>query len=195
MNLAISYARDLWEAAKMNEGLAFSVGWYTKRYTYDETSDIVTYTEGDLFEVSVVTFASNPSADMTDIRSDDAPSIDATDAKSIDFDKPCKTMAKFEKRIVAMLQDLVATRRRDSGSDSLTITRKDARRFARVAKANAHLFKPDPTTLVVDATVTAPAMLPVVDDTLARAVAALRAARTVLEAGTGTTHTGKGTGQ
>lgn len=114
LNLAISYARDVYEAAKMNEGLSFSVGFYPKKWEYNKETEIVTYTEADLIEVSVVAFPANIEAEMTEVKSannsDDAPA----------------TIAAFERMLVAK---------------GLVEGRNAARRLTQEVKRFASLFQ------------------------------------------------------
>ena len=110
LNLNISYARDLYEAAKMVDGLSFSVGFDPIKYTYDEPSGVITFIECDLPEISVVTFPGNPGAEMTDVRN--AP-------------EDVSTIAAFERLLV---------------TKGLVEGRNAARRLTQEVKRHAALF-------------------------------------------------------
>lgn len=79
MNLAISYARDFYEAAKSIGGLNFSVGFNRQKWEWvweqdDDGRDVDEYLvieKGDLWEVSVVTFPMNENCTMEFIKSAD----------------------------------------------------------------------------------------------------------------------------
>ena len=115
LNLDISYVKDYYEAAKMNGGMNFSVGFYIKDGEYDEEHDIRQITDGDLIEVSLVTFPGNRHAHMLHVK--DAP------------DEPLTftTLSAFEKALVA---------------DQLVETRNAANAITRMIKRNGHLFAP-----------------------------------------------------
>lgn len=110
LNLNISYARDLYEAAKMVEGLSFSVGFDPIKYTYDEPSGVITFVECDLPEISVVAFPGCPGAEMTDVR---------TSPEEI------STIAAFERLLV---------------TKGLVDGRNAARRLTQEVKRHAALF-------------------------------------------------------
>ena len=113
LNLEISYVKDYYEAAKMNGGMNFSVGFYTEIVQYDQENDIREIIKGDLIEVSLVTFPGNRNAHMTQIKS--AP------------EEEFKTLSAFEKALVA---------------DQLVETRNAANTITRMIKRNGHLFAP-----------------------------------------------------
>lgn len=115
LNLKISYARDTYEAAKMNNGLSFSVGFRPTEWSWDDDDEILTFTKADLVEVSVVAFPANEECEMTEIKSanDDAPT----------------TVAAFERMLV---------------SRGLVEGRNAARRITQVVKACAALFNQAP---------------------------------------------------
>lgn len=71
LNLALSYARDAYEMAKMVGGLSFSVGFRTQVYSFKDDGAIRVIEKGDLREVSVVPFPSNDECTMTVIKSED----------------------------------------------------------------------------------------------------------------------------
>lgn len=120
MNLKISYVRDLYEAAKMNGGLSFSIGYRLVEggFKFVEAGEDSHWllTELDLHEVSVVTFPMNEEATMNYIKG-------ITD--EIAFD----TVAEFTKALV------------DSG---FAKSRRDADRLVRVIKRNTPLFVAPP---------------------------------------------------
>lgn len=113
-NLAISYARDMYEAAKMNEGLSFSVGFMLEKYAVEKDADEQEWLridQGDLYEVSAVPFPGNEQAEMTFVKGQ---------------------VPKFES-LSEMEKWLVST--------GIAKSRNDANRFAQAAKANAALFQ------------------------------------------------------
>jgi HK97 family phage prohead protease len=112
-NLNISYARDAYEAAKMNGGLNFSVGFMLEDYSFKgkDAEEHLEITKGELFEVSVVSFPGNEEATMDYVKSKEA-------------DEP-KSIAEFEKALVAM---------------GLVKSRNDAQKITLAVKAHAHLF-------------------------------------------------------
>lgn len=112
LNLEISYVRDYYEAAKMNGGMNFSVGFYVEDAEWNEETELFLISKGDLLEVSLVTFPGNRAAHMTEIKS--APQR---------FD----TISSFEKALVA---------------DHGVRTRNAANEITRMIKMNAHLFEP-----------------------------------------------------
>lgn len=90
-NLSISYAKDAYEACKMNGGLNFSVGFMLEDYSFKKDNNDREYlhiTKGDLFEVSCVPFPGNEDAVMTYVKGREAASAP-------------KTLAEFEKSLVA----------------------------------------------------------------------------------------------
>lgn len=92
--LNISYVHDFYEAAKMQEGLSFSVGFRIEDYEIDK-NDVLRIAKGDLFEVSAVPFPANEDCVMTELRSAE--------------DNFPNTMAEFEKSLV--IQGLAKSRR------------------------------------------------------------------------------------
>jgi HK97 family phage prohead protease len=85
--LGATYVRDLYEVTKMNGGLSFSVGFFIdeeEEVTKDDRKSGVSriISQGDLAEVSVVTFPAQVEAEMTLI-------------------KQAETMAELEKALVA----------------------------------------------------------------------------------------------
>ncbi len=90
LNLNISYARDSYEAAKMAEGLSFSVGFMLEKYAIEKDSDDrewLRIDKGDLYEVSVVPFPGNEAAGMVYVKGREA---------------PVKTIAEFEKLMISV---------------------------------------------------------------------------------------------
>lgn len=110
LGLNISYAKDLYEAAKLNGGLNLSVGFnvidsYLEKRN-DETLQVIK--EADLIEVSVVTFPANEQCEMVVVR-----------------EKGCSTLSEFEKRLV---------------SEGIVSSRRIAHRMVQEVKRNQHLF-------------------------------------------------------
>lgn len=118
LNLNISYVKDLHEAAKMQGGLSFSVGFFLDEfevvYKNDEFDHMV-IKKGELIEVSVVTFPGNDAAEMRFIKS----------AEGVEFQK----ISELEKALVA---------------SGLVKSRNDAERLTKMVKLNAHLFQKAP---------------------------------------------------
>lgn len=101
LNLNISYVKDMYEAAKMQGGMSFSVGFFLEEFEWVETEEGFEHLKiikGELTEVSVVTFPGNDNAEMTYI-------------KTRDGEEPFPTVAAFEKALVA---SGVAKSRRDA---------------------------------------------------------------------------------
>ena len=122
--LSISYVRDFYEAARMQEGFNFSIGARIEDYYFDK-DDVLHVNRADLFEVSAVPFPGNEECVMTSIRANDGANDDAP-----------KTVAEFEKYILAQ---------------GLTSSRRNANRIARVVKAcNLDMFKKQLTTVLAD---------------------------------------------
>ncbi len=74
LNLNISYARDLYEAAKQIGGLSFSVGFRLEEFEIVEAKnskrgETLIVKSGDLLEVSIVSFPACAEATMTHIKS------------------------------------------------------------------------------------------------------------------------------
>lgn len=115
MNLSISYVNDLYQAAKMQGGLSFSVGFYHQDYEFKEDDNGMEYlliTRAELVEVSVVTFPGNDEAEMTFIKgAKDMPTPD--------------TVAQFEKALVGL---------------GLCKSRNGAHDVVRFVKSNLSLF-------------------------------------------------------
>lgn len=91
MNLNISYVRDMYEAAKMQGGLSFSVGFFLEDFeeVYEDGNfQYLRIKQGELTEVSIVTFPGNDAAKMTFIK-DRAPWVGH------------ENMADLEKALVA----------------------------------------------------------------------------------------------
>jgi HK97 family phage prohead protease len=85
--LDVSYVKDLYLVSKQVGGLNFSVGFELEEFTFvdgDKSKDgeYLVIKEGNLIEVSVVTFPAQPDATM-------------------DFIKSCETMSALEKALVA----------------------------------------------------------------------------------------------
>ncbi|MGL5735529.1 MAG: HK97 family phage prohead protease, partial [Beijerinckiaceae bacterium] len=127
LNLNISYVKDLYEAAKMQGGLSFSVGFFLEDYEVvykDDEYDHLLIHKGELIEVSVVTFPGNDAAAMTFIKSVDG----------IEF----KKLSDFEHALVAA---------------GIAKSRNDAARLTKMVKANVHLFQKAPPRLADTATI------------------------------------------
>lgn len=126
LNLNISYARDAWEACKMQGGLNFSVGFMLQDYSFKEDDDgnyeYLLIERGDLFEVSIVPFPGNEECTMDFV-------------KARQNNRPVATIAEFEKSLVAK---------------GLCKCRNDARKITQEVKLAAALFgkeaSPDPVS-------------------------------------------------
>lgn len=118
LNLNISYVRDLYEAAKMQGGLSFSVGFFLENYEFrgEDGEEYLYISKGELFEVSVVTFPCNDDAQMTYIKG-------ITDVEAFG------SLAEFEKALVA---------------SGLVDSRNAAARVTQVVKRNPQLFAAAP---------------------------------------------------
>lgn len=128
LNLAISYAKDTYEAIKSAGGLSFSVGFFLQDYNIRQDANGRDYFElvrGDLFEVSVVPFPANEEATMEFYKSMD---ISPSDLRNLseDDEETLTTLADFEKLLV---------------STGLVKSRNEAKLVTLAAKANAHLFE------------------------------------------------------
>lgn len=110
LNLNVSYVKDLYEVAKDNGGLSFSVGFYLEEWK--ETNDALIIEKGELFEVSVVTFPCNEDAGMSFIKG-------ITDVATF------STFAEFEKALAA---------------SGLVDSRSAAARITQVVKRNPQLW-------------------------------------------------------
>src|SRR5262245_46171292 len=131
LNLGVSYVRDLYEAAKFNDGLNYSVGFSVEEFEFvddeQEKGGVeldywLVIKQGDLMEVSVVVFPAQLEAEMTIIKN-----------------TPPNTLAEFEKALIA---------------EGLCRSRSEAKRLTQAVKASAHLFqgKQPPAAELVDAT-------------------------------------------
>jgi HK97 family phage prohead protease len=123
LNMKISYVRDVYEAAKMNGGLSFSVGFSLVKDGYSFKKDAsgeeyLEITDGDLFEVSVVTFPANEAAEMVFVKGIDSETFN--------------TVAEFEKALVAT---------------GVAKSRNHAHEFTLVVKRNLHLFRDETPVL------------------------------------------------
>jgi len=116
LNLNIGYVRDMYEAAKQNGGLSYSVGFMLEDFEFvDEKQEKeadywLVVKQGDLMEVSVVLFPACVEAEMS-------------------FIKHMDTTSEFERALVA---------------EKLCLSRNEAHRIALFAKRNLHLFQPKP---------------------------------------------------
>lgn len=111
LNLNVSYVKDLYEAARQNGGLNFSVGFVLDEFEFVDDKDAsdgeyLIIKRGDLLEVSVVVFPAQLEAEMT-------------------FIKHADTMSQLEKALVA---------------NEWCRTRSEAHRLAAYLKSNSHLF-------------------------------------------------------
>lgn len=131
IDLSISYANDLYKAAKVCGGLNFSVGFCIEKYEYDTETEILTITQGDLMEVSVVTFGANEDAEMVVVH-------------SAGSDKLAETPAQFEARLVKL---------------GLAPSRRAAHRLVQEIKLHARLFQTAAGAPVAHAAPDAPPVL------------------------------------
>ena len=123
LNLKISYVRDMYEAAKMQGGLSFSVGFFLEEYEFKVDSrkeEYLLIKQAELIEVSVVVFPGNDDAQMTYIKG-------ITDEESFD------SISEFEKALVAC---------------GLAKGRNAAQKITRVVKRNVPLFVANPESPV-----------------------------------------------
>lgn len=67
--LSVPQAKAAYDLLKAGAIDGLSVGFVIKAYDYDVETDIMTITEVDLWEVSIVTFAANPQARVGTVRS------------------------------------------------------------------------------------------------------------------------------
>lgn len=125
LNLKISYVRDMYEAAKMQGGLSFSVGFFLEDYSVkgEDGEEYLHITKGELTEVSVVTFPGNDEATMLYI-------------KGISDEEAFDTVSDLEKALVAA---------------GLVKSRNDAQRITRAVKRNVQLFAATPKPAPVSA--------------------------------------------
>lgn len=119
--LDVSYVKDLYTVVKNNGGLSFSVGFSLEEFEFNDVMENdddpwLIVQKGDLMEVSVVTFPSQPEAQMTFVKMFGNENIDELE-----------TMTEFEKALVA---------------DGLCNNRSQAHRFTAWAKQNVHLLQP-----------------------------------------------------
>lgn len=118
INLNISYAKDAYEACKINGGMNFSVGFMLQDYEFkDETvndDELLHIYRGDLYEISIVPFPGNEECtmDVVKTREATAPKIES--------------FSGFEKLLV---------------SSGLVKSRNDAHKILGVVKSCVHLFK------------------------------------------------------
>lgn len=128
LNMKITYVRDMYEAAKQNGGLNFSVGFMLEDFEWIEDNspggnEYLLIKKGDLMEVSIVCFPACRDATMDYIKNG-----------------PINTLAEFERALVA---------------NGLCKSRNEANRLTRAVKASAHLFldkKPSGTADVIEQT-------------------------------------------
>jgi HK97 family phage prohead protease len=130
LNLNVSYVKDLYEVAKQNDGLSFSVGFMLEEFSFvegdaSEDGEFLIIKQGDLMEVSVVTFPACVEAEM-------------------DFIKHVDTTSEFEKALVA---------------SGICRGRNEAHLIAQFAKQNTHLFDAKPPLLVSEASQSAHPLL------------------------------------
>lgn len=120
LNLAISYAKDAYEATKSAGGMSFSVGFRIQDYEFKEDpvngDDLLVINRADLFEVSLVPFPANEQCGMEFMKS-------APDA--LEAEVACESMSEFERQLVVL---------------GLVKSRKDAHRIVELAKASSALF-------------------------------------------------------
>lgn len=143
IDLTITYANDLYKACKISGGLNFSIGFRIEKYSYDELTEILTITQGDLSEVSIVAFPGNEDATMEIVHS----------AKEND-DKIAETPAQFEARLVRL---------------GLAPSRRIAHRLVQEIKRHARLFQTTADAPVANAV---PATPPLLADTVVKDLAA-----------------------
>ena len=102
-----------------------SIGFRVKKFAYDEDTDIVTLTEIDLREVSVVTFPANPNATVTAVKNFDKDELrQALEAGEMPAPRLLERLfrdegatRKYAKTLVARFQNSDALR--DAESDEL----------------------------------------------------------------------------
>lgn len=120
-NLNISYAKDMYEASKMNDGLSFSVGFMPEKYAIEKDSDErewLRIDKGDLYEVSAVPFPGNEEAGMVYVKG-----------------RSTATVAQFEKWLI---------------ETGLAKSRNDAKRVTQAVKSMVAEFEKEaPVTPVV----------------------------------------------
>lgn len=125
MNLNISYVKDSHEAAKMQGGLSFSVGFLLEDYEFkvnDRKEDYLLIKQGELMEVSIVLFPGNDNAEMLYIKTDES---------------DLEGFPDFEKALMAL---------------GIVKSRNDAQRVTRVVKRLPE-FRKKPPVQVSDKTV------------------------------------------
>lgn len=118
MNMNISYVKDLYEAAKMNGGFSFSVGFSLVKDGYrwvneNKSDEYLSISEADLFEVSVVTLPGNEGAEMVYM-------------KGLEDGETFSTIADLEKALAA---------------SGMAKSRNEAHKLVTLIKRNAHLFQ------------------------------------------------------
>lgn len=126
MELEISYVKDFYLALKAAGGMSFSIGFRLQDYEFKEDAQERMYLEikrGDLYEVSMVPFPANDECIMEFIKSQKS---EGEDEDLLDNTDPPKSLAEFEKRLVA---------------SGIVKTRNDARRITLEVATNVSLFK------------------------------------------------------
>ena len=113
--LNAGYVKDLYEVAKINNGLSFSVGFRLEDFEFIEQGDeeIFLIKSGELMEVSIVAFPSCHEARMDLVKTDLLESV-----------------AELERALVAK---------------GLARSRNEAHKLFQVMKSNAHLLQDKPT--------------------------------------------------
>jgi HK97 family phage prohead protease len=119
LNLNVSYVKDMYEVARQNSGLNFSVGFMLEEFDFvdekdAEDNEYLLIKQGDLMEVSVVVFPAQLEAEMT-------------------FIKHAETLSELEKALVAQ---------------EFCRSRNEAQKMAKYLKANSHLFLDKQTPVV-----------------------------------------------
>jgi HK97 family phage prohead protease len=112
MNLNVSYVKDLYEVAKQNNGLSFSVGFILEDFEFVDQekavdNEFLIIKSGDLMEVSIVCFPACAEAEMSFIK------------------QSPNTLAEFEKALVA---------------EGICKSRNEANRITLAVKKSVHLF-------------------------------------------------------
>ena len=122
LNLAISYAKDFYEAVKSVGGMSFSVGFFLQDYEFQEDDagkEWLIIKRADLFEVSGVPFPANEECGMQFVKT-------APEAGGPLRAGPADSMADFERSLVQR---------------GLAKSRSEAHRIVEAFKESAHLFK------------------------------------------------------
>lgn len=73
--LETTLGKEAFSLLKMGAINGLSIGFITKKWSYDAEKDIRTVTEVDLWEVSLVTFPANRAARVTTVKASDIPEI------------------------------------------------------------------------------------------------------------------------